>query len=90
MATAFSIREVSRPLDHGGIHEQVRSHIDDQFADLEILTGHAGPSTPSTSSATFRRGRKRRTLHEDIDYWEAKAKAADQEVSWPTFHGHLG
>lgn len=82
MATAVQIQQSSKPLDHEAIQSQVWQHVDDNFADLDILTGQqAGPSSHSTSSTGFRRGKRRRNLQEDITYWENKARSAEEEVS---------
>lgn len=74
MATAASIRSTSTPVDTPALKSQVRAHVDDNFADLEALTGHAGPSTP-------RKGKRRRGLTEEIAYWEERAGRAEKEVS---------
>ena len=72
MDTASQIREISARTDAKALEAEVRGHLDDQFGDLGILTGHAGPSV--------RKGKRRRGLGEEISYWENKSAAAQKEV----------
>ena len=74
MDTASQIREISTRTTPAVLEAEVRSHLDDQFSELELLTGHAGPSSS-------RKGKRRRALGEEIAYWENKAAVAQKEVS---------
>ena len=74
MDTASQIREISTRTTPAALEAEVRSHLDDQFSELELLTGHAGPSSS-------RNGKRRRGLGEEIGYWENKAAVAQKEVS---------
>ena len=78
MSTSSEIHRISRGPDISALNNDVRRHLDESFADLPILTGHAVGS--STSAQPGKRGKKRRGLDDEIVYWENKVKAADEEV----------
>ncbi|WWC61139.1 uncharacterized protein I303_103718 [Kwoniella dejecticola CBS 10117] len=64
------IRTISQPPSVALQTEQVRSHIDAQFGDLDsLLYPVAGPSK-----------RRKRNLEEEIQYWEEKELKASQEL----------
>ena len=71
------IHAATTPTDAPALRAQVRRHLDHAFADLDVLLGHAGPSSGPLLPSQQKR---KRTLKEEIGYWEREAAAAAREV----------
>ena len=72
------IRNTTRSNDLTSICTEVERYLDTDFSDLDVLLNHARPSTrPSSSKGPQKR---KRTLKEEILYWERKESIAAQEV----------
>jgi len=76
---ASQIQSTTHPVDLDALQSEVRNHLDGDFGDLDVLLGrHAGPSSrPSSSRGPQKR---KRTLREEIGYWEQQETAAAKEV----------
>ncbi|KAK4688656.1 RAD50-interacting protein 1, partial [Tremellales sp. Uapishka_1] len=69
------IRSAVTPLDTADMMLGIQKQLDEEFGDLEVLLGHAGPS-----GKTGKRGKRRRGLKDEIAYWEDKGRVAAAEV----------
>lgn len=61
------------------LQAELNAHLDAGFGDLDVLLGRgvAGPS----STTTPKRGKRRRTLKDEIELWEGREAVASKEVS---------
>ncbi len=82
LALIEHIHSFTRPITSTALQAEVRHLLDSEYNDLDVLLGHAGPSTSSSSRPSSGRGhqKRKRTLKEEIGYWEQKEAAAGREV----------
>lgn len=75
--TSSLITSLAQTLPARDIEEQVRDHLDTEFNDLDYLLGY-GAGNRSAAAGPSRK--KRRTLDQEIVYWEKQESTASAEV----------
>lgn len=79
MSVSGVIKEVSHTAGYPTHLSDARTHLDELYPDIDVLLGHVDPSNDVRYQAT-RRGKRRRTLLEELEHWGREEKAASDEV----------
>jgi hypothetical protein len=77
-ATSSLIASIAHQISSAQVQEQVKNHLDTEFNDLEILLGISTSNGRPHAAGPSRK--KRRTLDQEIIYWESQESAASAEV----------
>lgn len=80
-----SIRASTKRLDNNALQAEARQHLDAAYGDSDILHGsqHATQSSSRPSSA-LGKGKRKRTVKEELAYWEAKEATTAKELKETT------
>lgn len=57
------------------LERDARHYLDEHFPDIDIILGHV-----DDEAARYARGKRRRTLREEIDHWEREENHASAHV----------
>jgi BMFP domain-containing protein YqiC len=76
-STSSLITSLAQTAPAREIEEQVRNHLDTEFNDLDYLLGYGAGNRSATAGPSRK---KRRTLDQEILYWEKQESSASAEV----------
>jgi hypothetical protein len=76
------IRAITKLPSEDDIQAEITAHLDAEFADLDVLLGRTNAiGGPSSVAGAHKRGRKRKTLKDEMGAWETRETEAAREVS---------